>query len=165
MESLRDILENLYDQHRNRFYHCALSVTGNSPAAEDAVHTAFKSALRLKSVPINPEAYLFRSVRNAAIDILRKQSRLVPLSTEEMFETPSSEDNALDRKEFLEAFTNALDTLSPDERETILQHLMTHLSFREIAELRDRPIGTVTSWYRRGLKKLQSKLKHEYGTA
>jgi RNA polymerase sigma factor (sigma-70 family) len=164
MKSIRDQLESLYDQCGDQFYRCALAVTRCPAAAEDAVHNAIRSAFRLKATPDNLRAYLFRSIRNAAIDLIRKDSRLEPLSAEMIFEIPAKQTNTVHHQEFLEDFTKELDELSSDERETIVQHLVVHLSFQEISDLRGRPMGTVTSWYRRGLKKLKQKLEHEYGT-
>ena len=164
MMSIEDQLENLYDQCGDQFYHCALAVTRCPAAAEDAVHNAIRSAFRLTQTPANLRAYLFRSIRNAAIDLIRKESRMEPLSLEMIFEIPAEQTNTIHHQEFLEDFTKELSELSADERETIVQHLVAHLSFQEIADVRGRPMGTVTSWYRRGLEKLKQKLKHEYGT-
>jgi len=49
--------------------------------------------------------------------------------------------------------------LSEDESETIVQHLYGNLTFREIAEIREAPLGTITSWYQRGLEKLRAELE------
>ena len=79
-----------------------------------------------------------------------------------IFDVPASQVDTLQSREFMEDLTRALETLSTDERETIIQHLVAHLTFQEIAALQDRPMGTVVSWYRRGLEKLKLQLKHEY---
>ena len=164
MESVRKELELLYDQCGDQFYHCALAVTRSGAAAEDAVHNAFQRALQLTYTPVNLKAYIFRSVRNAAIDLLRKESRTVALTTEMIFELPALQITTLERREFLEDFANALNILSSDEQETVVQHLVAHLTFQEIADVRGRPLGTVTSWYRRGLEKLKHQLKNEHGS-
>ncbi|MDC0325624.1 RNA polymerase sigma factor [bacterium] len=164
MNSVKDQLEQLYDQNGDQFFHCALAVTRCSAAAEDAVHNAIRSAMRLSKTPDNLRAYLFRSIRNAAIDLCRKQARLVPISTEMLFEIPADQQDKIHQIEFLEDFKKELEELSPNERETIMQHLVAHLSFQEITDISGKPMGTVTSWYRRGILKLKQKLKHEYGS-
>ncbi len=164
MNSIKDQLESLYDQWGTQFYHCALAVTRCPSTAEDAVHNAIRNAFRLKDAPDNLKAYLFRSIRNAAIDLVRKDARLEPLSAEMIFEIPAKQTDTIYHREFLSDFAAELSQLSPDERETIVQHLVAHLSFQEIADVRQRPMGTVTSWYRRGLEKLRQRLEHEYGT-
>lgn len=163
MQSIRDELETLYDQCGLQFYNCALAVTRCGGMAEDAVHNAFQSAFQLKRKPDNFRAYVYRSVRNAAIDLVRNDSRTEPISADMIFEIPAAQSSELESREFLEHLSKALEKLSPDERETIVQHLAAHLTFQEIATLRDRPLGTVTSWYRRGIKNLKLQLQHEYG--
>ena len=49
-----------------------------------------------------------------------------------------------------------LQQLSSDERETIVLKIYGDLSFHEIADLRQIPLPTVASWYRRGLEKLKT---------
>ena len=61
--------------------------------------------------------------------------------------------------EFRRQVIDHLSTLPNDERETIVQHLYGELTFQQIADVRDAPLGTVVSWYRRGLEKLRSKLE------
>lgn len=163
MGSIRDELETLYDQSGLQFYHCALAVTRCAGLAEDAVQDAFQRAFQLKKTPDNLRAYLYRCVRNAAIDIVRKNSRTESLSPDVIFEIPAPQYAALESQEFLRDFAKALNELSSDERETVVQHLASHLTFQEIASLRERPMGTVTSWYRRGIEKLKLQLKCEYG--
>ena len=40
-------------------------------------------------------------------------------------------------------------------------HLYAELRFREMAEILERPQGTVVSWYRRGLEKLRRMLEED----
>ncbi len=105
MESIRNELETLYDQCGTQFYHCALAVTHCGALAEDAVHNAFRSAFQLTHAPENLKAYVYRIVRNAAIDLVRKDSRIEPLSAEMFFEIPAPQLAVLQGREFLEDFT------------------------------------------------------------
>lgn len=163
METPATELESLYEQSAHRFFACALAVTGCGGLAEDAVHNAFCRALRLGQCPDNPEAYMFRSVRNAAIDLMRKQSRTVSMTAEMIFECAPEQARHVERTERLDRVTEALQHLAPDERETIIQYLVAHLTFQEISDTRGRSMGTVTSWYRRGLAKLKKRLNDEVG--
>ena len=160
MSLLKQDLSELYDQVNKQLYHCALAVTSSSDLAEDAMHDAFIKAFRLKEKPHNLKAYMFRAVRNAAVDIVRRQTKVVQPVTDDLFETfdqPSLTTHGLDT----ELVAQALNSLPNDQRETVLQHLVAGLTFREIAELQDRPMGTITTWYRRGIEALRSKVsKH-----
>lgn len=163
MDSIRKQLETLYDASGDAFFRCALVITRNAEMAEDAVHNAFQNAFKLTKAPKHLKAYLYRSVRNAAIDLVRKDARTEPLPADALFEVPPPQVDSMHRQEFIHDFNRALEKLSADERETIVQHLASHMTFQEIADLRERSMGTVTSWYRRGIEKLKLHLKDYHG--
>jgi RNA polymerase sigma-70 factor (ECF subfamily) len=152
-------MERIYDQYGSQLFTCALAVTSRSELAEDAMHEAFCRGLRLTEVPRNLRAYMFRSVRNAAIDQLRKRGRTSSLLEEYIFDSSPGPSELAEQKQFKHRAAEALMKLSEDERETIVQHLYADLTFQEIADLRERPLGTIASWYRRGLAKLKMHLE------
>jgi RNA polymerase sigma-70 factor, ECF subfamily len=160
--SLKSELEKLFDTYGQSLYTCALSVTGCPGFAEDAVQEAFFRIFRLGTVPDNLKAYVFRSVRNIAIDQLRRNSKLVELNQDFIFDS-SGPDEDFDAKELKHRVAEVLTMLSADERETIVQHLYGGLTFREIAEIRGDPVGTVASWYRRGLARMKAHLESKHG--
>ncbi|MHC4620612.1 MAG: RNA polymerase sigma factor [Planctomycetota bacterium] len=153
-------MERIYDQYGRQLFTCALGVTGRPELAEDAIHEAFCRGFRLTQVPRNLKAYMFRSVRNAAIDQLRQKRRTSSLSEDYIFDSSAAGPSEVaEQRQFKRRVAEALLKISEDERETIVQHLYADLTFQEIADLRERPIGTVTSWYRRGLAKLREHLE------
>lgn len=159
METLKDDLEALYDTSAQRLFVCALAVTGCRDSAEDAMHEAFCRLLKLNERPRDLVAYAMRSVRNAAIDQVRRRGRTVELGEREVFDRTPGPRAQTERIEFARRAEKAFESLSDDERETIMLHLYAELTFRDIAALRDRPIGTVTSWYRRGLAHMRQLLE------
>jgi hypothetical protein len=72
MGSLRKDLEKLYEEQEGRLFVCALAITRCPAAAEDAVHDAFRRLLSLDRRPRDVKTYAFQCVRNAAIDIRRR---------------------------------------------------------------------------------------------
>jgi len=148
-------MEGIYDQYGSQLFTCALAVTGCPGLAEDAMHEAFCRGFRLTEIPRNLKAYMFRSVRNAAIDQLRQRRRTRNLSEDYVFASSEDPGELAELKQFRRRVAEALLKLSRDERETIVQHLYADLTFQEIADLRERSIGTIASWYRRGLGKLK----------
>jgi RNA polymerase sigma-70 factor, ECF subfamily len=160
--SLKSELEKLFDQYGQALYTCALSVTGCPGFAEDAVQEAFFRVFRLGTAPDNLKAYVFRSVRNIAIDQLRRNSKLVEMNQDFIFDSAGPDDD-LDAKELKQRVAQVLQMLSADERETIVQHLYGGLTFREISEIRGDPVGTVASWYRRGLARMRAHLERKHG--
>ncbi|HUG10194.1 MAG TPA: RNA polymerase sigma factor [Opitutaceae bacterium] len=158
----RDIesLRAFYVGSRQELYTYAVSITGNREAAEDAIHGVFEKLLRGNGLPANLRPYVFRSVRNAALDGLRRTR----VRTDSVFEIAAAADAdapvapTSSRSDNLEPL---LQQLSPDERETIVLRIHGELTFKEIADLRGLPLPTVASWYRRGLERLRAMLNKE----
>lgn len=153
-----DKLSRCYAKHHRRFYLVALAITMNREAAEDAVHDALERLLRAHTEPGNIFQYALRAVRNAAIDLMTRRRH--PDSAKAV-ETLLTETDDVPHELDMKQLNAALLKLSRDEREVIWLHVYADLPFREIAELRDAPLNSVTSWYRRGIAKLRSLLEDE----
>jgi len=159
MKTLSDALERIYREYRQQLFSCALAVTRHPERAEDAIHDAFYRLFRLKARPRNLKVYVFRAVRNAAIDQIRRNPLPPDDKGEFIFEPEDGPREMAAKNEFKRRAAEALLTVSDDERETTVQHLYADLTFREIARLRGTPPGTVAAWYYRGLKKLRARLE------
>lgn len=153
-------LRMFYVDHRHELYAYAVSITRDRPAAEDAIHAAFHRLLDRADLPSHLRPYVFRSVRNAALDELRRvqvhADCMLAAGPGAVADSPGGV-GALQPDE-VEA---GLRELSPDERETIVLKIYSDLTFQEIATLRDTPLPTIASWYRRGLEKLKTRLGKE----
>jgi RNA polymerase sigma-70 factor, ECF subfamily len=148
-------LDRIFRENRQQLFTCALAVTRCDHRAEDAVQEAFFRLFRIEAQPENLRAYVFRAVRNAALDQLRKNPMPCETISESIFDSrPGPEQKAIEA-EFKQKVMAVMAELSADESETIVQHLYGDLTFREIAEIREIPLGTVTSWYQRGLQKMR----------
>ncbi len=152
-------LEQLYCQCSRQLFICALAITGSPSGAEDAVHEAFCRMLQSGSQPRELKAYAFRSVRNAAIDQVRCRGATQEPLPDFIFDPHPQPELASEMAEFQQHVAQLFQELGPDERETIVQHLYGELTFQEISTVRKAPLGTVTSWYRRGLDKLRRKVE------
>ena len=74
-------LERIYREHRQGLFTLALAITRCPQSAEDAVHDAFVRLWRSRLRPGgDPVAYVFASVRNAALDVLRRRRTTVELT-------------------------------------------------------------------------------------
>jgi RNA polymerase sigma-70 factor, ECF subfamily len=150
-----DQLADIYHQWRQQLFTCALGITRCQARAEDAIQQAFFQMFRRVDRPHNLKAYVFRAVRNAAIDQLRQleaQSKPLP---EFIFDPGVGPDESAEMREFRQGVIVGLLNLKIDERETIVQHVYGGLTFQEISDVREVPLGMVVSWYRRGLQRLR----------
>jgi len=154
-------LEGIYIAYRDQLYVCALAVTRNPSRAEDAVHEAFCRLLGRRPRAVDVKAYVFQCVRNAALDEVRRRSRPDAALQDGLLDLRPKPGEALIQQEFADRVAQAIQRLSENHREVIIQHLYADLTFAEIAVIQKRPMGTIVSWYRRGLEQLRAVLQTE----
>ena len=158
-DSLCSALEKLFRERNLELFVSALAITGCSERAEDAVQEAFYGLFRLEYRPRHLNAYVFRSVRNAALDQVQRNRPNRPIEDyESIFDWRDGPADTAVMNEFRRDVAEGMKTLSADERETIINHVYADLSFREIAKIRGLSSNTVWSWYRRGMEKLRREL-------
>ncbi len=137
---------------------------GNQQLAEDAAQEAFIQAwLRLSS--FRPRAsfrsWLYRIAVNAAIDMLRKEKRILPNAVEDLnlvASTPSPE-AMLASGERAELVAKAVAALSNASQAVLILREYESLSYNEIAETLEIPMGTVMSRLSYARKLLKEKLE------
>lgn len=154
---MQETLERVYLEHRQGLYTLALAITRNPAAAEDAVQDAFA---RLWGNPNRPEgnlvSYVFASVRNAALDQLRRRARAAAWLESASIYSNLPEDPAasLIDAEQHHMVREAVDALPDAEREAVVLRIYAGLSFDDMAQTLGEPLPTVASRYRRALAKL-----------
>jgi RNA polymerase sigma-70 factor, ECF subfamily len=156
---LNDRLEILFREYSSALFVSALAVTGHPERAEDAVQEAFYRLFRLERTPRHLKAYVFRTVRNAAVDEIRRQRPGEFDGWQSLFDPVDGPGVAVAKNELKHRVAEALASLSDDQRETVVNHLWAGLTFREIAHARETSVNTAKSWYRRGVEKLASLLE------
>jgi RNA polymerase sigma-70 factor (ECF subfamily) len=147
----------LYQQFRRELFRVAWTVLRRADLAEDAVHAAFVKLVKLESPPADSKLYVFRSVRNAAIDLARTRSRRreQPLLAE--WDAANDGSGCAD-SDLLQCVADALERLDNSGREVIELRLHAALTFKEISQLLGEPLPTVASRYRRAIDKLANEV-------
>lgn len=130
-----------------------------SAAPDDVVQDAFLKLVRQKRSPNNVVAWLYRVVRNAAIDSARSRKR------RKRTETVAAEQKSgwfcsdigsdLDAAEA----TRVLQTLPLEEREVVIAHLWGNLTYEQIADVVGCSASTAHRRYLRGLESLRERLR------
>ena len=153
-------IEAIYRQHRNGLFTLALSITGRSESAEDAVHEAVVRLCRANKMPTGDAvAYVFAAVRNAAVDQKRGLGRARPtVSIFDVAEPSQAPDLNLHDGERDKMVADAIAELPEDQREAVVMHLYSGLTFQQSAEALNLPLQTLASRYRRALAKLRDQL-------
>jgi RNA polymerase sigma-70 factor (ECF subfamily) len=145
----------------NDAYNLARWLVQNEQDARDMVQEAYLRAFKFFS-GVRGEtgrAWLLRIVRNVCYDHLKK--RKVYSSDAELENIPddSSPETRLQVKSDVDAVRSALASLPEDFRTVLVLREMEELSYREISEITQVPIGTVMSRLARGRQHLAELLK------
>jgi RNA polymerase sigma-70 factor (ECF subfamily) len=158
--------------HSDLLYNYALRMTNNSADADDLVQETYLKAYRFwdkYEQGTNIRAWLFRIMKNSYINRYRKESKepdTVDYEDVQNFYT-SVRDESADANDLQETlFGNLLDDdiakaiaeLPEDFRTVVILCDIEGLTYEEIAEFVDCPLGTVRSRLHRGRNLLRSKL-------
>ena len=143
-------------EHRRALTAYALTLAARPADAEDLIQDVLVRMVREQRPVHNARAYVFRCLRNLAID-RRRSAAARPDAAAAAAESSLFASEAVDAEhaEALAQLQAALDGLHPRQREVVAMKTYCELTFREIAEIVGEPLGTVTSRYRRGLEELR----------
>jgi RNA polymerase sigma factor (sigma-70 family) len=128
---------------------------------EDVVQEAFVKLAAQRTPPENPAAWLFRVVRNAALNAAQAARR------RRRYETAAAESRAWFQAKRTVTSSDALDpetaaaelrTLPLEQREVIVAHLWGGLSFEEIAVVSGCSASTAHRLYSAGLSMMRERL-------
>ncbi len=134
-------------------YKYAYSLLYNHHEAEDIVSESFLKAyekLDKYNIGTSFKNWFLKIVHNKCIDFLRANKRLV--FTEDNNSYEESSENIIINKTII---SQALDKLSHDMRAIIVLRYYYSLDYKEICEILDIPIGTLSSRLNRGLKNMR----------
>ncbi len=162
--------------HLDSLYRAALSMTRNTQDADDLVQDTFVRAYQFIDkfqVGTNARAWLFRILTNLFINNYRRKKREPEKTSydemEDFFlynrlqdayvsgkaDTPES---AVMGKIQVEAIQEAIGNLPGEYRDTVILADLNELSYQEISEILEIPIGTVRSRLSRGRRLVQRAL-------
>ena len=147
-------------------YNLARWLVRDDHDAQDVVQEAYLRALRFAGGfrGGDPRAWILAIVRNTAFTWLRRnRGSESPTEFDEKIHGGSSEESGLEADAVRKAdgvmIRAALDELTDEFREVIVMRDIEGLSYKEIADAADVPIGTVMSRLARARGKLARSLK------
>ena len=166
----------IMDKYRESLYFLILKMVHNRDDAEDLIQEAFRKAFNSLSnynADFAFSTWLFKIATNNCIDFLRKkrlqtvsldQSRddgeeeRVGISAQVMDQSLTPEEQVM-KQQRVTRIREAVDKLSPKYKMLIELRYFDELSYEEIAERMDIPLGTVKAQLFRAKEMLYTRLK------
>src|SRR3989440_11681908 len=169
MRSRRTAKEEEFEEIVHRFeiplLQYARRITGDMEQARDVVQETFvrfqrNGALRRED---EPATWLFTVCRNAALNVCRKERRMMYVD-EEVIEARESEQpmpfDQLEQKEATGFLLRIVGTLPPRQQEVIQLKFQNDLSYQQIAEITKTSANNVGVLIHTALKTLRQRYAH-----
>jgi len=154
--------EKLLAAYSARTYGYFMRLTGDASLSDDLLSDLFvKLVQRLETYGGGSfEKWLFTIASNVFYDHLRRRRRQERLKDTVRQRLEESGEGTFDADPFMaDDLQKHLATLDEDTRELIMLRFYGDLSFKEIADMRGAPVGTILSKVHRGLRKLREQMK------
>jgi RNA polymerase sigma-70 factor (ECF subfamily) len=161
----RAAFEQLMDAYETRVYRLALRFTGNAADAEDVTlevfHGVYRSIGRFRGGS-SLGTWIYRIAMNHCLEFRRKRR----LDTEPYDETTSvatgnwrhDPEQSATRAELSQHVEAAINSLSPLHRDVVVLHELQGLTYSEVAETLNVPVGTVKSRLSNAFRRLRDQL-------
>ncbi len=161
-------LKEIYDEYGKTIYQCVFQILHNRQDAEDVTSEFFLKLWQIADTYCfggRHKRWLVTIARNMALDLLKKRKREVLTLNEDTEEgvsnepadSVSTEDTVAEKLSVAEA----LDSLEESEREIVNMRILADMTFKDIAAVLEKPLGTVTWKYRNAIEKLRKTVREE----
>ena len=147
--------DEFYNLTKNQVFYAIISIIKDQMLAEDLLQDTYMKFLEKidqYKPGSNVIAYLSQIGRNLAINTYNRRKKEV--TSEEIIEMIPAEEEKKDQEDIYKI----LDLLNQKEREIVVLHVINDLTFREISDIVDKPLGTVLWIYQKAIKKLKGKV-------
>lgn len=173
-----ETFDRLYQQWSDPIYRYLAHLVGHGALAEDLFQDAWMKAIEYRHQLRSQESFvpwIFRIARNLALNHRRTYERKAQvwiisnlcrdgddsasgLMAQQVDDRPTPRDEAIEiqRRQILQEALLALDT---ETQEMLQLRYFEHLALSEVAEILDRPLGTVCTKVHRGLKAVRARLE------
>jgi RNA polymerase sigma factor (sigma-70 family) len=167
----------IVDRYQKPLFTYLIRFVGDHQAAEDIFQDTFLKVLRgLNDYQEKSKFgnWLFGIAHHLAIDFLRKNRRYQKIFLdnegnqdsdsyfENIAELNTLPDQNIEQKELKRILNNTINKLSEEQKEVFLLREHSDLTFKEIAELLNKPLNTVLAQMRYALLNLRKMLIKEY---
>jgi len=166
MDNLNEQFGQIYDQYIDKIYRFVYLKVNSQEIAEDITSKVFTKGWEAFQNPKeeikNPGAFLYQIARNSVVDHYREKGRDKTISVDVIPQIVDPEENAQD-KAILNAdisiVRKAIQKLKKENQDIIIWYYLEDMPIANIAELMNKPAGTIRVMLHRGLKDLKDIIK------
>jgi RNA polymerase sigma-70 factor (ECF subfamily) len=155
----------IYDQYIEKIYRFVYLKVSSQEIAEDVTSKVFLKgweSYNKQSDIVNPGAFLYRIANNAVIDHYREKGKIKVVSTDTGPQILDNRTNiyesAILSSDVL-LVKSAIQNIKEEYKNIIIWHYLDGMDVPEIADILEKPVGTVRVMLHRGLKSLKDELK------
>jgi RNA polymerase sigma-70 factor (ECF subfamily) len=153
--------DEFYTLTNRKVYYAIISIVKDDEIAADLLQDTymnFLSKIDQYKPGSNVYAYLSRIGRNLSINYYNKYKK--EIHSDVLFETIESNEGVNQDAEL--DILKILNYLNQEQREVVVLHVINNFKFREIADIMDKPIGTILWIYSKAIKILKEKVGVSY---
>ncbi|MCX5775083.1 MAG: RNA polymerase sigma factor [Firmicutes bacterium] len=148
----------VYNRYHRIVFHVILGITGNQSDAEDQTQETFiKMFTKIDQFDGNQnfKYWLLTVAKNTALDFVKKKASQIHAN----MDIEKYQDDLIEENNYKPIMGDYAGFLDEEEFDIILLHLYHGLSFKEIAELRNKTVSAVNNKFDRGIKKIRKGVK------
>ncbi len=153
--------EDIYNETKRGLFAFILSICRNYHTAEDMMQTAYvklRTTIGSYKAGSNAYAWLYTIAKNATLNELAKQSRETATDMQEGLAKYGTYTMDEDGSPITQVMNKVL---NETEREIVTLHVISGFKHREIAEMLEKPLGSVLWAYNNALAKIKRQLEKE----
>ncbi len=159
------IVEVLFKQHYGELCNYAYAIVKDDSEAEDIVQQFFVDFIvykRYKKVESSMEAYLFCSVKFAALKFLKQKIRKQHVLIDDYTNSLPADENKPGTINYKKALNQALNNLPPRCKEVFVMVHLQHLSYSEASDVLGVSINTVKTQLKRAISIIRGQVPYPF---
>jgi RNA polymerase sigma-70 factor (ECF subfamily) len=154
-------LRQVFETEESPLLRFAYGLVGQRETAEDLVQDVFLKLHAHWDDVVNPRAWLFKSIRNLALNHIRDHKRETSLENSDEIQNDSSDpDQMLGQLEAIGTLQLLVSELDPDERRLIALKYHENLKYDQISQRTGLSVGNVGYKLHHALKSLADSLRN-----
>lgn len=162
-EGKLEYFDAFYELAKKKVFYNIFSLTKNYELSEDLLQDTFVKFLqKISEIDSNESilGYLMLLSRNITLDYFKKHNRVREIDeVNDVHIMQSLDEKNIDEHLLIKKIKGVL---KDKEFEIFILHVLSEMTFQEIAKLKKRPVGTILWSYNNSIKKLQKEVKlHE----